>query len=125
MVVVLFILASFSGKIAVYTFRISNLTGHDVKVKLFYKFFGTKGFNPYELIKKGKTRKFSFKNLNCLTQIKVQDSRGTHRVAWWEGVRGVRRVPRVYEAIGQCRSLKMRLRYSFNWGSWGYSVDKM
>ena len=70
MVVVLFMLASVSGKIAAYTFKIRNKTGGDVKVKLYW---GARSpLINWTKIESGERRKLSRKNLNCLNGIDVQ-----------------------------------------------------
>ena len=70
MVVVLFMLASVSGKIAAYTYTINNQTGQDVKVKLYW---GARSpLINWTKIESGERRKLSRKNLNCLNGIDVQ-----------------------------------------------------
>lgn len=70
----LFMLMSLSGKIAAYTFTITNQTGQDVKVRLHYAFGALN--KKDELIKSFEKRKFSWKFPNpkfglCLTKIMV------------------------------------------------------
>ena len=66
----LFMLMSFGGKIAAYTFQIRNKTGGDVKVKLYW---GARSpLINWTKIGSGKRRKLSKKNLNCLNGIDVQ-----------------------------------------------------
>ena len=63
----LFMLVSFGGKIAAYTFTINNQTGQDVKVRLY-------PFKKDGVILAGKKHKFSFKWLKaaiCLYSINV------------------------------------------------------
>ncbi len=77
LMVVALMLAGVSGKIAAYTFKITNNTGQDVKVKLFWG-VGSPLNKRYDEIKRGKTRKFAWKfgSLKaglCLSGIKVQN----------------------------------------------------
>ncbi len=72
MVFSLFMLMSFGGKIAAYTYTLVNETGQDVKVRL----LGSPGAlnEKDDLIKKGETRKFYFgggKSIRCLDSIKI------------------------------------------------------
>ncbi len=77
MVVALFMLMSFGGKIAAYTYKITNETRKDIKVKLFYEFFGDKELhNKYRLIERFETGVFKFKGSKCLNEVKVQEEKG-------------------------------------------------
>ena len=65
----LFMLLNYGNNALGYTFYITNFTGQDVKVQLHYAF--GKMNKPDDLIRAYETRRLSFKNLNCLTIIKV------------------------------------------------------
>ncbi len=69
----LFMLMSFGGKIAAYTYTINNQTGQDVKVQL--RRTGGKLNKKFDLIKENRERTFSiggFKKFVCLSEIEVQ-----------------------------------------------------
>ncbi len=106
MVVALFMLVSFSGKIAAYTFRIYNETGRDVQVRLHWGHW--RPLHEYKFIKNGRMRKFSWRFPNskfglCLSGIKVKVKKesgkwGKAKKARWK-----------YSTVSPCRDRRLRL----------------